>query len=333
MFGQQLQVALGEAWHLSWILVLIIAVISIITGFVKEYIPQHKLQTKLKNQSPVKGAIMGAGLGIPTPFCSASMVPVAMGMIEMSAPLSTVLPFLISAPLTNFVVLSMIFGVFGIKVAAFYFIWTFSCAVIAGLTVGRSGVKNHVKNITGTSTDNNKHNNAKENTSCCAQTTTLCSDYVTENNDDVSCTASERINSIHKEKVANALQFAKALFKQIIPYVLVGAIISGILVAYMPDNVVQKYLGDGSLYSIPLGAIIGVPLYLRIEMAIPILNALLGKGMNIGAAIAVLIGGTGASLPEVAIISSMLKPKAVFAFVLTVITIATAGGFLSLIII
>jgi len=90
----------------------------------------------------------------------------------------------------------------------------------------------------------------------------------------------------------------------------------------------KKYLGNDSPLAIPIAAGIGVPLYLRIEMAIPILKALIVKGMSMGAAIALIIGGTGASLPEIALISSMLKPKAIMAFILSVMTMAIVGGFI-----
>lgn len=145
--NEQFKIALGEFWHVGSALIIIIGVISIFTGFVKEYIPQEKFQKKLKGQKTVQGAITGASIGILTPFCSASMVPVAMGMIEMSAPFTTVLPFLISAPLSNFVVVGIIFCAFGFKVALIYFLWTFCGAILAGLTVGRSRVKYQVKNL------------------------------------------------------------------------------------------------------------------------------------------------------------------------------------------
>lgn len=341
IMSEQLSMALAEFWHVGSVLFVLIAVISIITGFVREYIPQEKLQKHLKNQPPVKGAIMGAALGILTPFCSASMVPVAMGMIEMSAPFSTVFPFLITAPLSNFVVVGMIFGTFGFKVAAFYFVWTFGCAIIAGLTIGRSKVKNQVKTIeeiTAKSETSSGCCSAKpKKTGCCAEpvfaTTSCCGgtdvilevDFTNEQASDC-CSAPVASHGNHAEKVKNALSFGWILFKRIIPYVLLGAAISGLAVAYVPNEIVAKYVGNSSWYAIPLAAAIGVPLYLRIEMAIPLLSVLLTKGMSMGAAMALLIGGTGASAPELAILSSMLKPKGLIVFVLTVFTIATVGG-------
>lgn len=341
MFIEQLKIALAEFWHVAWVLVLLIAGISVLTGFVREYIPQEKFQKKLKNQNVVLGSIMGAGLGALTPFCSASMVPVAMGMIEMSAPFSTVFSFLLSAPLANFVVVGIILGTFGWKVALIYFLWTFSCAVIAGLTVGRSKVKNQVKNIAEITAEKKK---AKESgcgakqkaapactvqvtaTECCDNTPIACCAETEKNN--TSCCTQTPSDGGHKEKIRDAFQFALALFKQIIPYVIIGAAISGITVAFIPNSIVEKYVGNSSWYAIPLAAAIGVPLYLRIEMAIPLLSALLVKGMSMGAAMALLIGGTGASLPEMAILSSMLKPKGIVAFALTVFVIATLGGIL-----
>ncbi len=389
MLNDQLRIALGEFWHVGWILVVIIAGISILTGFVREYIPQEKLQKKLKNQNTVMGAVMGAALGVLTPFCSASMVPVAMGMIEMAAPFSTVLPFLISAPLCNFVVVGIIFGTFGWKVALIYFLWTFCGAIVAGLTIGRSRVKNQVKNLAeileskknakdtgcGAKTAPSCSEQAAPVTSCCApapscseQTAPVtsccapapsCSEqtapassccapapsyfeqaaaassccapapsYSGQAAAASSCCAPAPSTGGHIEKARGALQFALALFKKIVPYAILGAAISGIALAYIPPTIVEKYVGNDAWYAIPLASAIGVPLYLRIEMAIPILNTLLAKGMSMGAAVALLIGGTGASLPELAILSSMLKPKGILAFTLTVLTLAMSGGML-----
>jgi len=250
----------------------------------------------------------------------------------------------------------MIFGTFGGKVALFYFLWTFSCAVIAGLTVGRSKVKNHVKNLAEIAAGKTKAKtsacsaqvanvSSSDNSAsaCCAPIPTLTStvqfagtgccstlpiDISNLNENNTSCCASAPVGCGHQEKIRGAFQFARVIFRQIIPYVIIGAAISGITMAFVPSGIVEKYVGNDAWYAIPLAAAIGVPLYLRIEMAIPLLSALLVKGMSMGAAMALLIGGTGASLPEIAILSSMLKPKAIVAFVLTVFVIATLGGVL-----
>lgn len=195
MFDEKFKIALGEFWHVGSVLVIVIAGIAILTGFVREYIPQEKFQKKLKNQNTVMGAFMGAALGILTPFCSASMVPVAMGMIEKSAPFSTVLPFLISAPLANFVVVGIIFGTFGIKVATIYFVWVFGGAIVAGLTVGRNKwVQKQVKNLAEVAEAKKKANNTgfsastnKNASACCSIPITTCCSDITSNNLSNSC--------------------------------------------------------------------------------------------------------------------------------------------------
>jgi uncharacterized membrane protein YraQ (UPF0718 family) len=335
MFNEQFQIAFDEFLHVGIALVLIIAVIAVITGFVREYIPQEKLQKKLREQGTVKGAFMGAGLGVLTPFCSASMVPVAMGMIEMSAPFSTVLPFLISAPLSNFVVVGIIFATFGFDIAVFYFLWTFSSAVIAGLTVGRSSVRHQVRSLE----EINGMDNKKSSSCSVSNTNQSCTDNRSESSCSTSnviqdcsetstssCSSPSSNKNNHKEKAKGALRFGLVLFKKIVPYAILGALISGIALAYVPTSLVEEYVGGDAWYAIPLAAGIGVPLYLRIEMVIPLLSTLLAKGMSMGAAIALLIGGTGASIPELALLSSMLKPKGILAFTLTVLVIAMLGG-------
>jgi uncharacterized membrane protein YraQ (UPF0718 family) len=137
--------------------------------------------------------------------------------------------------------------------------------------------------------------------------------------------ASQKTES-HKERLGLAIQFAWALFKKITPYVLIGAAISALSAAFLPADIVERFVGSDNWFAIPIAAVISIPLYLRIEMALPLLDVLIGKGMGMGAAMALIIGGTGASLPEIAIISTVLKPRAVIAFVAIVLAIATIGG-------
>lgn len=329
--NEKLNLALDEFIHVGVVLVLIIALVSIITGLIRAYIPQQKLQKRLSKTGKYS-SLMGALLGIPTPFCSASMVPVSMGMIEMGAPFAMVFSFLLSAPLANFVVVGFIFGVFGWKVALVYFLIVFLGSVFFGSIAGKTSLKNCVKRI---------DLNSKPASKNCASQATIECDSVS-NNSEPSCGTAQNPCSAtpspdtgacgqmreSNPKLKEAFVFGWALFKRIFPYVLLGAVISAVSAVFVPDAWVEKYLGNDSPLAIPIAAVIGVPLYLRIEMAIPILKALIVKGMSMGAAMALIIGGTGASLPEIAIISSMLKPKAIFAFVCSVMTMAIVGGFI-----
>ncbi len=344
-------IALDELVHVGGALVVIIAVVAVLTGIIREYIPQEKLQRKLaKNEK--RGPLVGALLGTLTPFCSASMVPVVMGMIEMKASMGMVFGFLISAPLCNFVVVGLIIAMFGWQVALLYLALTLGGAILAGFVIGRTPLKNSVRRIEEVSTSGCGSTpasacSASAPVSACsapAPAATACSATAMPGCgaeamaiepppgqlEECIATACAPFTSTatvtHKERMKLAMRFAWALFKKIIPYVLIGAVISALSAAFLPAEIVEQYIGADSWYAIPVAAGIGVPLYLRIEMALPLLQVLIAKGMGMGAAMALLIGGTGASLPEIAIISSVLKPKAVVAFVITVITLAMVGG-------
>lgn len=337
-----LTIALNEFIHVGGALVIVIAVVSVLTGFMREYIPQEKLQKNLAKHEKW-GPLFGALIGMLTPFCSASVVPVSMGMATMGVSLGTVLSFLISAPLCNFIVLAMVYATFGLKVTATYLAITLSAAIIGGWLITKTPWRNEIKredeiegNKAPTCSTTPAASSAPITVSCCAPEETLVPAS--------SCCASEAVpasscgapvaascsapSSVEASKTENALRFALALFKKIIPYVLLGALISGVSAAYLPADMVEKYVGGDNVLAIFIAAVIGVPLYLRIEMAIPLLNVLIAKGMGLGPAMALIVGGTGASLPEIALVSSVLKPKAVVAFVGIVLTTAIIAGLL-----
>jgi len=332
----KLSIALDEFIHVGGALVIVIAVVSILTGFMREYVPQDKLQKKLTKHEKY-GPLFGALFGMLTPFCSASVVPVSMGMATMGVSLSTVMSFLISAPLCNFIVLAMVYATFGLKTTAVYLALTFSSAVFGGWLISKTPWRNEIKRgeeiepqsapTCGTA------NSSAVNNSCTPhpQATASCAASVSQTEPKIATGCDGAIlelNEVEPSKGAKAMRFAFALFKKIIPYVLLGALISGLSAAYLPAELVEKYVGGDNLLAIFIAAVIGVPLYLRIEMAIPLLNVLIAKGMGMGPAMALIVGGTGASLPEIALVSSVLKPKAVFAFVAIVLTTAVIGGVL-----
>ena len=367
MFEEQLTIAFNEFVHVAVVLVILIAVISVLTGIVREYIPQEKIQKRLGSGLGRKGPVIGALLGILTPFCSASMVPVSMGMIESKVPFSTVLAFLFSAPVCNFMVVGIIFGVFGWQIALVYFVVTLVMAIIGGAFLGSTRLKHEVKEVmfavasccpasapapaSACGCSVIAQQPACDISPCIASPTplvsgcgcsapvitpvpTCCSEPVGPSS--ACCGSTSPATEYeggsfwerNRPRLVRSMPFARALFVQIIPYVLIGAAISGIIAAFVPASIVETYVGNSNLLAIPIAAAIGVPMYLRIEMAIPLLSVLLTKGMSLGAAMALLIGGTGASLPEIAILGSMLKPKAIAAYVLWVFITATLGGFI-----
>ncbi|MFA0086076.1 permease [Vibrio sp. 10N.261.51.F12] len=296
----KLVIALNEFFHVAKGLVVIIAIVSVLTGLIREYIPQNKLQATLTKHDKW-GTLLGALFGMLTPFCSAAVVPVTMAMASMGASLGTVMSFIISAPLCNFIVLAMVYAAFGLKITAIYFLITFSAAVLGGFLISKSPWRNEIKRAD--ELEDSAAKTCNENSGkVCGRTPASAS------------------------RLRNAMRGAWSLFKRIIPYVLIGAAISGFSAVYLPADLVERYVGGDSFQSIVIASLIGIPLYLRIEMAIPLLNVLIAKGMGLGAALALIIGGTGASLPEIALVSAVLKRKAVIAFVGIILTTAIVGG-------
>jgi len=322
----KITIALNEFIHVGGALVIVIAVVSILTGFMREYIPQDKLQKKLVKHEKW-GPLLGALFGMLTPFCSASVVPVTMGMATMGVSLGTLLSFLISAPLCNFIVLAMIFATFGLKVTVSYLAITLFAAIFGGWFITKTPWRNEIKRGGELETKTAPSCSAsKTKTQSCSasQPVQTCGSIKSSCDSSATLTMADEIPS----KTTNALRFALALFKKIIPYVLIGALISGVSAAYLSADIVEKYVGGDNVFSILIAAVIGVPVYLRIEMAIPLLKVLIVKGMGMGPAMALIIGGTGASLPEIALVSAVLKPKAVVAFVSIILTTAIIGGLL-----
>ena len=329
----KLSIALNEFIHVGGALILVIAVVSILTGFMREYIPQDKLQKKLTKHEKW-GPLLGALFGMLTPFCSASVVPVSMGMATMGVSLGTVLSFLISAPLCNFVVLAMVYATFGFKVTATYLVITFSSAVFGGWLITKTPWRNEIKREEDLEKNKAPSCSATPKATQCGSSQSVAVSCSMPpqgvSNTNLSCgdIGALTMSNMKPSKAQNAFRFAMTLFKKIIPYVLLGALISGVSAAYLPSELVEKYVGGDNMLSIFIAAIIGVPLYLRIEMAIPLLNVLIVKGMGLGPAMALIVGGTGASLPEIALVSSVLKPKAVIAFVGIVLITAVITGVL-----
>jgi len=258
--NEKLNLALNEFIHVGVVLILIIAIVSILTGLIRAFIPQEKIQKRLSKTGKYSG-FMGALLGIPTPFCSASMVPVSMGMIEMGAPFAMVFSFLLSAPLANFVVVGFIFGVFGWKVALVYFLIVFIGSVVFGSIAGKTSLKHAVKRMDLTSKTASNGCGSQPTQNC---TTTAPLPENACNTPLNSCTDSKPSPTGlcsqtrgSNPKLTEAFNFGWSLFKRIFPYVLLGAVISAVSAVFVPDAWVEKYLGNDSPLAIPIAATVG----------------------------------------------------------------------------
>jgi len=323
-------------------LVLIFVFVSFIIGLLMEYLPPSRIRDFLSNKFIWVQYFLGAGLGAITPFCSCSTVPITAGLLKGGVPFGPTMAFLFSSPVLNPIIIALLLSLLGIKVTIVYVVITFFGSMVMAALLSRMGMENQVKPL------------VNIETSCCAKETTLDATALKTQPAAAGCCSSGSSQPLtlitlptiessccsvnletdasprtpFKEKLKNASIAAVDTFKGVFWYLLLGAGIGAFIYGFFPQDLVVKLAGPGNPWSIPIAAAIGVPMYIRAETVIPIAAALVGKGMGVGTVLALIIGGAGASIPEIIILSSMFKKKLIIAFALNVFVIAIVAGYL-----
>jgi uncharacterized membrane protein YraQ (UPF0718 family) len=267
-------------------ILVLLAVAIFIISIIRSYFPPEKTKKFLSRRHTFIGNILAALIGIITPFCSCSAVPLFIGFIEAGVPLGVTFSFLISSPMVNEIAVILLFGLFGWKIALLYMASGLLIAIIAGYLIG----KLHLEH--------------------------LVEDYVYR----VKSTEEELHELTFKERCKNALQFTGELLKQITPYIMVAIAIGGLIHGYVPDEFIATYAGRDNPFAVPLVVAIGVPLYNSASGMVPIVYALMEKGLPLGTALAFMMAVSAISFPEMIILRKVLKVKliAIFAAILTV---------------
>ncbi len=266
--------------------------ISTIVALILMYLPQEKIKIWMSNKG-ILGNFIGALFGSLTPFCACSTIPMTLGFLEIGVPFGATMSFVIASPLLNPIILAILLALMGLKVAITYFIVVFGAAIIFGITLEKTGMSKLVKHVRikgGVEADN-------------------------------------EIPRAFKSKLK--LSFLKAWgdFYGILGYLLIGVGIGAVIYGYLPQDLVIRYAGPDNPFAIPVAAIIGIPLYIRVETAIPIGLSLMQKGMSVGAVIALIIGGAGMAIPEMSMLAGILKRRLVGAIVLVIFFTAVIGGY------
>ncbi len=276
--------------------------VSFLVALLQEFVSEETMHRVLGKPRGWFGNILGAALGAVTPFCSCSTIPILTGLLNSGAPFGATMSFLISSPLLNPVILALFLTMMGLKVTFIYGILTFVSAVLIGALWERLGLAGDYKMV------------QVESACCCScscETTTPVAGPVTNN-----------------EKLKRAGDQTWTLFRQVLPYLIIGAGIGAFIYGFVPEEFIIRVAGPGNPWAIPVAAAVGVPMYIRVETMIPIASVLMDKGMNLGALMALIIGGAGASIPEVTLLASIFKPRLVAVFVITILVVATLSGFI-----
>ncbi len=279
-------------------LMLLFVGITFVVGMILQYVKPSTVKQVLSSTHKGVGNVLGAGLGALTPFCSCSTIPILVGLLNSGAPFGASMSFLIASPVLNPIIIGLLLSLFGWKMTGLYVVITFGAAVASGMIWERLGLAQEVKKVRLVSSE------------------------------EEAATMENMETKLFKDKLVSALGDALALFKQVLPYLILGAAIGAVIRGYVPEELVIKVAGPNNPLAIPVAAVIGVPMYIRAATMIPISAVLLEKGMAIGAVVALIIGGAGASIPEVTLLGSIFKRKLLVAFLVTVFSIAVMAGFL-----
>lgn len=277
--------------------------ITFLVGLIQEYVPQAKIQRFLTKAPKLVGNVIGAGFGALTPFCSCSTIPILVGLLNTGVTFGICMSFLLASPMLNPVIFGLLLVLIGWKITALYVVFTFIAAVLTGLVLEKFGFASAVKSVT-----------------------------VVGGN--VGWQGSGPVPGagfwgIHGPRVKRAFGFAWALFKHILPYLLIGAAVGAAIYGFVPQDLVVSIAGPDNPLAIPIAAIIGIPMYIRAETIIPISAVLLGKGMGVGAVVALIIGGAGMSIPEISLLAAIFKRRLVAVFIAGILIVAVLAGFLA----
>jgi len=261
---------------------ILLFIIIFIVSYIRTYLPPEKVRTFLAKKNRLTGHILASLLGIVTPFCSCSAVPLFLGFIEAGVPLGVTFSFLIASPMINEVALVLLIGLFGWKMALVYVISGLLIAIISGLVIGRLKVEH------------------------------LVADFVWQNKSINNTTSETKMSQW--ARMDYALDYAVGIFKQVWLYIIIGVGIGAWIHGYVPADFLAQYAGANKWYAVPLATLIGIPLYSNAAGVIPLVSALTEKGVAMGTTLAFMMAVTALSLPEFMILKKVMKIKLILIF-------------------
>jgi uncharacterized membrane protein YraQ (UPF0718 family) len=271
---------------------LMLAAIIFAVSVIRSYFPPERTKKILSHKRTFIGNIMAALLGVVTPFCSCSAVPVFIGFVEAGVPLGVTFSFLISSPMVNEVALVLLWGMFGWKVALLYISVGLTVAILAGLIIGWFHLEHWVE------------------------------EYVYK----MQVGSQECRIPVMRERVAGAINNTREIIGKVWIYVLIAIGIGAFIHGYAPQDFLVRYAGKGNPFAVPVAVLLGIPLYSNAAGIIPVVYALMEKGMSMGTVLAFMMSVTAISLPEMIILRKVLKPKMLGVFVgIMTVTIICVG--------
>jgi uncharacterized protein len=260
---------------------ILLIVIIFAVSIVRTYLPPEKTRKFLSRKNEWTGNVLAALIGIVTPFCTCSAIPLFLGFVEAGVPLGVTFSFLVASPMINEVALVLLFGMFGWKIALIYIFSGLLIAVISGIIIGKLKLEKLVAEFA-------CKNQAKE--------------------------LKEAPGKTRKERFSYAKTYTLDILKKVWLYVVIGIGIGAWIHGYVPVDFLAAYAGSDKWYAVPLATLIGIPLYSNAAGIIPLVSVLTEKGVAMGTTLAFMMAVTGLSLPEFMILKKVMKTKLILIF-------------------
>ncbi len=251
-------------------------------GIIRTFFTPQRTRRMLAGKRESVGNVLAALLGIVTPFCSCSAVPLFIGFVTAGVPLGVTFSFLVSAPMVNEIALVLLFGLFGWKLALLYAGTGVAIAIVSGWVIGRLEMERHVE------------------------------DWVYKTR-----AAEDMLEASQKwpDRIAAGREAVRDIVGKVWPYILAGIAVGAGIHGYVPQDFMAALMGKSAWWSVPAAVAIGIPMYSNAAGIVPVISALIEKGAALGTALAFMMSVIGLSLPETIILRKVLKPRLIAVFV------------------
>jgi len=276
------------------VLLLLVAVVYAV-GIVHTFVTPERTRALLAGKREAAGYPLAAALGVVTPFCSCSAVPLFIGFVTAGVPLGVTFTFLIAAPMVNEVALVLLLGLFGWRVAGLYLVTGLAVATIAGAIIGRLRMENSVEDWVF---------RARAKSELPGSTPTWA------------------------ERLGLATQSVREVVGKVWLYLIAGIAVGALIHGYVPSDFMASFMGRSSWWAVPLAVLVGIPIYSNAAGVVPVVQALLAKGAALGTVLAFMMAVIGLSLPETILLRKVLKPKLIAVFIAVVGTGILLVGYL-----
>lgn len=260
----------------------LLTLIVFVVGIIRSYFSPERTRKILGGKKLFIGNILASLLGVVTPFCSCSAIPLFLGFVEGGIPLGVTFSFLIAAPMINEIALVLLFGLFGWKTALIYMSTGLIIAMASGYIIGILKLERHVES------------------------------WVYDVKAGHLEMAEERI--LFSNRITTGFDAVREIVSKVWIYIVIGIAVGAGIHGYVPENILAGIMGKSAWWSVPVAVLIGVPMYSNAAGIIPVVQALLEKGASLGTVLAFMMAVIGLSLPEMVILKKVLKLPLIFAF-------------------